>query len=274
MGNKGLFAAGVLAMVAVAAVWLLMPKAHGETAMMVTKKVEKRPTHLLRVATYNIHIGKDIHNKLNLAGTIETLRESDADLIGLQEVEKNGPRTHFTDQAKEIATALGMDYRFEHGLKVGPFEFGNVLLSRYPILSVERIELPSKHENRVVLLAKVDVAGKETNVLVTHLGLQTDERKRDVLLVDERLANLQGPTLLLGDFNAPAHAPEMAPWFQRLASVTDQPLETFQGLGQIDHILATADWDVRKVFTVEGTASDHLPLVAELRWKPDLQQDL
>ena len=274
MGNKAVFVSGMLAILAVAAIWLLMPKAHEETALMVTKNLEKRPPHILRVATYNIHIGKDAQNNLNLDQTIETLRQTDADIIGLQEVEKNGPRTRFTDQAKEIADALGFHYQFESALKIGPFEFGNVLLSRYPIQNVERIELPSERENRVALLATVDAAGKQTHVLVTHLGLDRKERERDVLLIDKRLAELDGPVLVMGDLNAQAHSKELAPWFDRLTSVATEPLETFPGMGQIDHILySSEDFDVRKAVTVDSKASDHLPLVAELRWKPEMRAD-
>lgn len=219
----------------------------------------------LKIATYNIHRGKDVDDRLDLNKTIATLRETDADIIGLQEVERHSPRTGFVDQAKRIAEGLGIDYRFEAGLKIWPFEFGNVLLSKYPIKGVERIDLPSARENRVGLLATLDVHGQDVQVLVTHLGLKQQERADHVQKLVDKLANNDQPFVLIGDLNCTSDAPELKPLLATMHQTADAPLVTFPGLGeQIDHILVSKQFDVQGVSTLQSSASDHLPLIADL----------
>ena len=223
----------------------------------------------LKIATYNIHSGKDVNDRLDLEKTIDTLRETGAEIIGLQEVERHSWRTGFVDQAERIAEGLGMDYRFEAGLKIWPFEFGNALLSKYPIRDVERIDLPSTRENRVGLLATLDVQGQDVQVLVTHLGLKQQERADHVQKLVDKLANSDQPFLLIGDFNNTADAQELKPLLKTLRQTANTPLVTFPGEGeQIDHIFVSKQFEVHGVSTLPSTASDHLPLIADLTIKP------
>ncbi|PWK14478.1 endonuclease/exonuclease/phosphatase family protein [Tumebacillus permanentifrigoris] len=222
----------------------------------------------LKVATYNIHIGKDAENNLNLEETIQALQATGADIIGLQEVERHSPRSKFEDQPRLISEALGLNYHFESALTVGPFEFGNVLLSRYPILATERIELKSRKEDRVALLATLQVQGQALRVLVTHLGLVQQERARDVAELNKRLQATDGPVLVLGDFNTNEQAAELQPWLQQFPPTTPQPVETFPGSGeQIDYVLASKHFQSTNSYTVPSPASDHLPLVSVLDWQ-------
>ena len=223
----------------------------------------------LKIATYNIHSGKDVEDHLDLDKTIATLRETGAEVIGLQEVERLSPRTGFVDQAKRIAEQLGMDYRFEAGLKIWPFEFGNALLSKYPIKDVERIDLPSTRENRVGLLATLDVQGQDVQVLVTHLGLNQQERAKHVQTLMDKLETYDQPFVLLGDFNSSPDGAELQPLLTKLRQTADTPVVTFPGLReQIDDIFVSKHFEVHRVLALPSTASDHLPLIAELSIKP------
>lgn len=222
----------------------------------------------ITAVTYNIHIGQDKDDHLNLAATIRTLQETQGDIIGLEEVERHSPRSLFQDQPRLIAEALQMNYHFEPALTVGPFQFGNVLLSRYPILSTERIELKSVKENRVAILATLQVQGEAVRVLVTHLGLVQSERTRDVEHLAQILDAKQGPLLVLGDLNTDIQAPELKPWRERLQMTTTEPVETFPGSGeQIDHVLTSPSFTVDKTYTLPSSASDHVPLISELSWE-------
>ncbi|MBL0387590.1 endonuclease/exonuclease/phosphatase family protein [Tumebacillus sp. ITR2] len=224
----------------------------------------------LKVATYNIHIGKDAENKLNLEETIKTLQETDADIIGLQEIERHSPRSRFEDQPRLIAEALGLHYHFEPALTVGPFQFGNALLSRYPILSTERIQLKSAKEDRVALLATLQVRGEPVRVMVTHLGLLQGERARDVEALDKRLREEETPLLVLGDFNTDLTSVELKPWLANLHPTTPERIETFPGSGeQIDYVLTSKQFKATKSYTVTSSASDHVPLVSELDWNQE-----
>ena len=230
--------------------------------------LEGGPVTHLKIATYNIHRGVGTDGSLDLDKTIATLKETGAEIIGLQEVERYSPRSGFVDQAKRIAEGLGMEVRFEAGLKIWPFEFGNALLSKYPISGVERIDLPSARENRVGLLATLDVHGHDVQVLVTHLGLKGQERTEHVQAIAAKLGALAHPLVMIGDFNTTGNGPEMAPLFNSLRQTADAPLVTFPELSeQIDHILVSDHFAVHDLTTLPSTASDHLPLLADLSIK-------
>lgn len=221
----------------------------------------------LKAVTYNIHIGKSAAGDLDLERTIGELKELEADIIGLQEVERFSPRSGLQDQAKQIGEALGMEYRFAPALKIGPFEYGNLLLSKYPIEAVKQILLSSEKENRSALLATLNIHGRQVAVAVTHLGLNREERIGHVSLLQQEFSGVGLPLIVMGDFNTTPDSDELGPWTQELQHVSQVPLVTLPAAGkQIDSILVSREFSVGNVFTVQSAASDHYPLVARLEF--------
>jgi hypothetical protein len=112
----------------------------------------------LRVATYNIAHGRGLasHNfqgggaglrRARLEEIGEGLRAADADIVVLQEVDVEALWSHHVDQSRVIGIHAGLPYRavqinFDMRLGVTAFRFGNAILSRYPIVSAELVELP------------------------------------------------------------------------------------------------------------------------------------
>ena len=92
-----------------------------------------------RIATYNIHRCRGMDRRVMPARIADVLREIDADVIALQEVIGAGPAG--SGQAEEIGAALGM------GWVMGPVRhlrnhlFGNVVLSRFPIVHHAQYDL-------------------------------------------------------------------------------------------------------------------------------------
>lgn len=239
--------------------------AHSQVSIPVLEENPMADKLKVTVATYNIHHGKSVADKLNLEDQIELLRALNADIIGLQEVEKMSPRSGFKNQAQEIAEALGMHHSFAPALSIGPWEYGNVLLSRHPILEVQTFSLPSDKENRNALLAALEVEERPVWVLVTHLGLNGKERQAHIEQLAESLQQVKGPLLVLGDFNAEADAPELKPWLETLQPASTERQVTFPALGrQIDHILHSEHFTAGKTYTAASEASDHVPLISEL----------
>jgi len=162
----------------------------------------------LTVASYNIHrcYGRDgRHDPDRIAAVI---LELDADVVALQEVEsmpreEAGAEQAGLDQFEYLAAATGF------GVIPGPTllnhraQYGNVLLTRHPVIAVRRIDLsvPGR-EPRGALDADLDVAGHGVRVIATHFGLRAAERRRQVARLLEALArDRDRTTVLLGDFN-------------------------------------------------------------------------
>lgn len=228
--------------------------------------------HNLTVATYNVHssVGRD--RKCDPDRILAVLAEINPDIVALQEVCHHHTATAHGDQFAYFRDRTGMHAVTGLNLMFGRRPFGNALLSRWPIVSVRRIDLSVYgREPRGAIDADIDVNGHKLRVIATHLGLGPGERRRQV----ERIANLLNgrddvPTLVMGDFNVfgrqrrllhqigaplarkdcPASFPARMPLLG-LDRIWTRPLMMTQSL--VAHRSALA-----------AVASDHLPIVAKV----------
>ena len=143
----------------------------------------------LRVASYNIHecVGSD--GRRDPARIAAVLREIDADIIGLQEVDARPGATSESMQMQYLAAALGHHAVAGPTLAAPTGEYGNALLTRRRVLDVRHVDLTVyRREPRGALDVDLDIDGAAVRVLVTHLGLLPGERRMQV----RRLLDLLG----------------------------------------------------------------------------------
>jgi len=230
------------------------------------------PSRRLRVASYNIHecVGGD--GRRDPARIAEVLREIDADVIGLQEVDARPGETSESMQMQYLASVLGL-----HAV-AGPTrlhaegEYGNALLTRRRVLDVRHVDLTVyRREPRAVLDADLDVDGVALRVLVTHLGLLPGERRTQV----RRLLDLlgEGPSdnvVLCGDMNEWFAVGRPLRWLHARLGRTDG-VTTFPAafpVFALDRIWVhprTALVTVAAHATpMARVASDHLPVIADI----------
>jgi endonuclease/exonuclease/phosphatase family metal-dependent hydrolase len=235
------------------------------------------------VTSFNIHHGEGTDGVLDLARIARVIRAGGADIAGLQEVDRNfAKRSDWTDQAAELAELLGCHVAYGANIDLDPPEpgkpraqFGNAVLSRYPIARWENTHLfrSPGEEQRGLLHAEVDMPGVLLHVYVTHLAaFSATDRVRQAQQVVQ-LVNDTDPAVLLGDFNARPQTPEIdtlraaltdtwtaAPAAGRLAPQADAPA------ARIDYIFTSqrlsATWT--GFSTDDPAASDHLPVVSRL----------
>jgi endonuclease/exonuclease/phosphatase family metal-dependent hydrolase len=138
------------------------------------------------------------------------------DVIGLQEVLKSRPGVDGPDMARDLA---GTGYQVVFGsARDEPIQFGNAILSRFPVLRSESIPLPQvgTDERRCLVYAELDAPFGRIPFFCTHLNWKMHEghvREEQVrFLVDEiRRLSPQGeyPAIVVGDFNAEPESDEM-----------------------------------------------------------------
>lgn len=156
---------------------------------------------MLRVMTYNIRHGRGMNQMVNLKRTLAELATADADVIGLQEVDRYSLRSGYKDQVKWLAQALDMYWVFAPSLSSGWRQYGNALLSKLPIESHEVVFLPSKREQRTALQAMLNWNGMFFQVVNTHLGLSLAERSGQMAKLMSLFCNDGISSVVLGDFN-------------------------------------------------------------------------
>jgi len=236
-----------------------------------------------RVMTWNIAAGHG-----DLSKTADIIREANPDIVALQEVDARWEkRSHFADQPAELARALGMHVRFAPIYQLpgdGPSplrEFGVAILSRHAIVEFRNHLLPRLSTQAAVtepeLLpgfpeAVIDIGGARLRVFNTHLDYRADPRVRElqVAATVARLDAVSGPMVLMGDLNAPPHAVELAPLFQRLRDAwpvgpdTGFTYPASAPVRRIDYILTSTDLRALNVRVLPIDASDHRPVVADV----------
>ena len=166
---------------------------------------------LLRVLTYNIHkcIG-GLDGKYRPERICEVVAHYDPDVVFLQEVDAGARRSRGDRQIDVLGSLLGLRHR-AHAPNVrvlGGGEYGNGILSRFPLTDISNIDLtlPPK-KRRSVLHARCRLRLGRTvrtvHFLSAHLGLSGLERKLQLgrLLASHEVSRLheRTPIVLAGE---------------------------------------------------------------------------
>lgn len=219
----------------------------------------------LKLMTYNIRHGKGLDNKVRIERIADVIEQSQADIVGLQEVDRYQVRSGFKDQVQLLADRLGMYSAFSRSIRMGFGEYGNALLSRYPLTNVRVRRLPSTKETRSLLLADVTIGGDKVTAAVTHLGLSAKDHKRQPPFIQHILMRSSNPIVLLGDFNMEASDSHLQALKKKFPELTPaEPDPTFLDGSSIDHIYTNLPLSHYSVYTISSQASDHVPLVGDI----------
>lgn len=232
-----------------------------------------------KVMTFNIqHCLDYVNDNIDIDLFVNTIKNINPDICGLNEVRGEGPIEGYTDQTNALGDGLGYNRYFAKAIDVGGTSpYGNAFVTRYPIKSAETVAIPDpvfkfdigKYESRCVLKAVVDVGGKDVLVLVCHMGLALGERVNAVKEICNIVDNTDMPLILMGDFNALPDSEELKPLFERLndtdvlaAESGKSTFPSYKPNIKIDYIFYK-NLKCLSVETVEKVVSDHYPIVAE-----------
>jgi endonuclease/exonuclease/phosphatase family metal-dependent hydrolase len=216
----------------------------------------------LKVVSFNIQYAEHVDRAIALLRETEALR--DPDVLLLQEMDELG--------AREIADSLGLDYvyypsRLHPGTRR---DFGNAILSRYPMESDRKIILPHlarlNHTLRTAVGATIRVGGRRIRVYSVHLATMAENgpgARRDQLAAVLADAERYPAVVLGGDFNS-GSVPEIA--VERGFAWPTSHLGRTRALWDTDHVLlkglaVAGNPAVGLVPEVRG-ASDHKPVWA------------
>jgi endonuclease/exonuclease/phosphatase family metal-dependent hydrolase len=222
----------------------------------------------LRLATYNIHGAIGADRRRDPGRVAQVLAEIGADVLALQEVES---RHGDSDMLALFASRTGMQAVAGPTMLRAAGAYGNALLLRGRLIDVEQIDLslPGR-EPRGALDARLECRGVGLRVLATHLGLRPSERRHQIRALLARLDAAAGPTVLMGDLNEWFLWGRPLRWLRRSFRRTPAPA-TFPArfpLFALDRLWANPRESLRRVAVhaspLSRTASDHLPLLAEL----------
>lgn len=229
----------------------------------------------IRVLSFNIHHGNPPSEKesvVNLDTIAQIIKHSNADLVGLQEIDVNLGRSYNEDQAKKLAELTGMHYIFSKGIDLEQGEYGTAILSKYPIESVEKHFLPSpiQSERRSLSIVEVRINNKKILFANTHLDLKDKNKIAQAKFITSRFKSEKRPVILVGDLNSEPTDPaikELGMLFTKTSSQNGLTFPQDKPNTEIDYIMVNTS-SHPKFFNhrviEEKYASDHRPLYVEV----------
>jgi endonuclease/exonuclease/phosphatase family metal-dependent hydrolase len=251
----------------------------------------------MRVATFNILHGRTVGNGVELARLRDCVRRLDPDVLALQEVDCEQPRSDRADLTAVAAEAMGaVEHRFVAAIsgtpgatwmaatgreQPGTAAYGIALLSRYPVASWQVVRLPRipmrfpmylpgpnrvmvvDEEPRAAVIAQLHSPMGGLTVANTHLSFVPGWNRRQLRRLIHDLRGFPGPRLLAGDLNMTPKTAHRWSGMRALATAATFPADIPDR--QLDHIL-TDDPQVRAgaVEAASMPISDHRPLVVDL----------
>ncbi len=242
----------------------------------------------MRIATFNILHGRSpADDRVDVERLAAAVKELDADVLALQEVDRDQARSLGADLTAVAAEAMGaVDSQFVAALagtpggtwmaatgeeQPGSASYGIALLSRHPVVSWRVVRLPTLHsrvpmwfrgsrlpvlvtdEPRVAVAAVVDGPFGEVTVANTHLSFIPGWNALQLRSLVRSLAGTREPLLLVGDLNMEQRRAAQVSGLRPLATAATFPVD--EPRQQLDHVL------VRGRLRPTGPARSHrLPL--------------
>lgn len=229
----------------------------------------------LRVVTYNIHHGEGTDKKFDLGRIARLIMENKPDLVAIQEVDVKTGRSSGVDQAAELGRLTGLHYKFGKFMDFDGGEYGQMVLSRFPIVRSTNHKLPDGPEPRAALAIEVEVAKSQRLIFVGN-HLYGSEKQR--IAQAQKLAGVLAPEIekktliiLAGDFNSTPKSKPMEILLKTWVDPTEDDDSRTWPSGtpkvEIDYVLhfPAARFGVfsSKVLP-EKVASDHRPIFTRL----------
>lgn len=252
----------------------------------------------MRMATFNILHGRNVDDGVDLDRFRRVIADLDADVLALQEVDREQPRSGMADLTAVAAEAMGAaSHQFVAAISgtpgatwmaatgresPGTAAYGIALLSRFPATSWQVVRMPRiptrfpmylpgpnrvmivDEEPRAAVVGCFDTPLGALTIANTHLSFVPGWNRRQLRGLVRDLRGLPGPHVLTGDLNMTPTAVRRWSGLRSLATAPTFPADA--PTRQLDHLLTDDPGLVSVSFaTPPMPISDHLPLVVDLQ---------
>ena len=219
---------------------------------------------MLTLATFNIRHGRGLDDSVDLSRTAHAIRETEAEMIALQELDRFRTRSGEVDQPAQLAEMTGLHVHFHPTVTGKRAEYGIGVASRRPLeTTFHRLQQADDEERRGLITGRLDPPG--ISFMATHLSTVGRARRAQIAELLDHARRLQPPVAIMGDLNQGRFG------LRRLIRAgfdagrrIEHTLTTRSLRWQIDFVLVGPPATLAATHTLTTDASDHVPLVAEV----------
>lgn len=235
---------------------------------------------ILRVLTFNIYHGATMNGDFNLDYIANVIRDTDPDLVALQEVDFITRRAKGYDLATELGWRLKMVSLFARAMYYDGGEYGEAILSKYSLITTRNVPLPftgDREPRAAVEVITVLPSGDTIAFTGTHLDHTGDDTDRilQARMINDVFAQGRYPSILAGDLNAvPGSTPiEILEEVWGSAYDREAPVPTYPSgdpVKKIDYVMfrPVERWKVISTEVIQDSvASDHCAYLVILELK-------
>ncbi len=225
----------------------------------------------LRIMSYNIRNGRGMDGVTDLSRIAEVIRKVAPDVVAIQEVDSVTGRSGGVDVLRTLGERAWMFPTYAPAIDFDGGKYGVGMLSKERPLSYRYVALPGREEERVLLWVEFE----RYICCCTHLSLTPEDRMRSLPILRREAASARKPLFIAGDWNATAPSPFIAGIGEDFQLLSDPEQATFPAstpdrcldyiAGYVKHgqpFTRLSAW-----VPEEAVASDHRPVVAEVRLK-------
>jgi endonuclease/exonuclease/phosphatase family metal-dependent hydrolase len=211
---------------------------------------------MLKIVNWNIRHGKGRDRVINIDRIAETLKELNADVYTIQEVDEKSIRSGKIDQPRHLSEALSMNHYFTPISFVKSGRYGIVTLTNLHVLNKRDLVLTKRSENHSAQMLTLTKSDKILSLVNLHAPWKINEAYWQGFLkcVDT------SSTIMSGDFNLYPNTPLIQDFKSSLNSINES--STYQDGTVLDYTFSP--YPIISQQVIPTRFSDHNILVTEI----------
>lgn len=227
----------------------------------------------LRLLSYNLHHGEGTDGKVDLPRIADYIKAQTPDVVFLQEIDRNCTRSGKVEQAAELGRLTGLTPVFAKFMNFQGGEYGQAILTKFPVQHSRTVELPAGSEPRSSAVATVKAPWGPLTVANVHFYETEAQRLSQAQALVAALDHGKTEAILMGDFNSEP-GDKVISWLSSLYTFPDKLGElkatwpSDNPKENIDHIFYRLEggWKIREYRVLEEKIiSDHRPLLCVMQ---------